>query len=90
MATVLPTTFPNAFTWMKIIVLDKNFVTVCSQASTSQQLRIGLIDGLAPNKHHVITWTNDGAIYWHHLPLNINELSYVALCYNFKWPKCAQ
>ena len=54
MATILPTIFPNAFSWMKIFVFDKN--SSCnglSQAPPWQQLRIGLDDGLEPNKHQV-------------------------------------
>ena len=63
MATISQTTFPCAFPWMKLLVLNYNFTEICSLRSNWQYGSIGSDNGLAPNRRHAIIWTNYGLGY---------------------------
>ena len=77
MVNIFQTTFPNAFSWMKMF-------DFCTQFHLSFFLRVQLTirqhwfryNGLALNRRQAIIWTNDGLIWWHtHAPLGLNELT---------------
>ena len=48
----------------KHLYFDSNFTEVCSQGSNWQYVRIGSVNGLAPNRRQAITWTNDDPVHW--------------------------
>ena len=57
---ILPTTFSNAFSWMKMYWFRLNFIELYSQGSNQQYSSIGSDNGLAPTRQQAIIWTSEG------------------------------
>ena len=48
----------------KVLYFDWNFIELCSQRSCWQQPKIGLDNGLVPNRRQASIWTNADQIHW--------------------------
>ena len=71
MAPISQTTFSNAFSWMKLLNLKKNFTEMCSLWSNWQYGSIG-----SPSRRETIIWSNVGMLYWRiHASPGLNELN---------------
>ena len=64
MAAISQTTFPNAFSWMKVLYFDSNFTAMCSYGSIWIYFSIGSDNGLAPIRRQAIIWTNTDPVDW--------------------------
>ena len=56
--------FQVHFREWKLLYFDWYFIEFCSLGSNWQKLRIGLYNGLAPNRRQAIIWTNAVPIHW--------------------------
>ena len=77
-ATILQTTFLNAFSWIKILEFrfHLNFIEVCSLGSNWQQVSIGSDNGLVLNRQQTIIWTKSESVQWHiYGSPSLNELT---------------
>ena len=52
------------FVVQKLSYFYSNFTTICSWGSNRQYTSIASDNGLAPNSHQAIIWTNGGLSYW--------------------------
>ena len=63
MAAISQTTFPNAFSWMKILDLDSNSLKFVPKPHIDNKISIGLGNGLAPNRRQAINWINNDPVH---------------------------
>ena len=74
MADILPTTFSNALSSMKILYLEHNFIEICVQGLFVSDL--ALVQAMDWHKRQAITLTNHSFahIYDIYASLGLNEL----------------
>ena len=63
MATILHTTYSNAFKW-ELLNFEWRFIEIHPFGSTLEYVSIGADNGLVPNRQQIIFWPNDDPVHW--------------------------
>ena len=70
--------FQMHFIGRHFVYFESNFTELCSEESCWQKVSIGSGDGLVPNRHQAITWTNDDPVHGcKYVPPGLNVLIWV-------------